>query len=179
MRQYIRLKAAGACYFFTVVSYKRRKILCLPEVRSALHQAIINVRQDMPFDIVAWVLLPDHMHCIWTLPVGDDNYSARWSRIKRFVSQQCRHLVVDEVSRSLQRKREVGFWQRRFWEHKIRDDDDLHNHLNYIHFNPVKHGYCQYAEQWQWSTLLRYIAQGKYPSGWGQAVDIPDGVGYE
>ena len=179
MRKYTRLKTAGACYFFTVVTYNRRKILCLPEVREALRYAINTVRQTMPFDIIAWVLLPEHLHCIWKLPAKDDNYSIRWAKIKTIVTKQCKHLAASKVTITQARKREVGLWQSRFWEHQIRDDRDLENHLNYIHYNPVKHGYCQVAGQWQYSTLQRYIRQGKYSEHWGQGLVLPDNIGHE
>ena len=180
MSQYIRAKTTGAYYFFTVVTHQRQKILCKPEVRAALRNAINEVRQTMPFDIIAWVLLPDHMHCIWALPTGDYDYSNRLARIKRKVSKQCRTKVKNNhLSPSLKKGKEIGFWQRRFWEHQIRDEIDLKNHINYVHFNPVKHGFCDVASQWQWSSLLRYIKQGKHSKDWGKGIDIPKSIGHE
>ena len=180
MATYRRLKTAGGCYFFTVVTYKRNPILTHPDVRNALRKAIIDVRQSMPFVIDAWVLLPDHLHCVWTLPQGDDDYSARWSRVKRQVSRECRYLLGEQqLSDSQKTRREIQFWQRRFWEHQIRDEADFEHHLNYIHFNPVKHGYCQVASQWQWSTLHRFIQQGVLSADWGHNLVLPDDIGYE
>ena len=179
MPSYTRLKNPGGCYFFTVVTYKRRKVLCLPEVRTALRQAINNVRQTMPFEIVAWVLLSDHLHCIWTLPEGDSNYAMRWAKIKSQVTRQCKHIASQNLTTTKTTKGELGFWQSRFWEHQIRDKKDLENHLNYIHYNPVKHGFCQIASQWQFSTLHRYIKQHKYSENWGEGINIPEGTGSE
>ena len=177
MRHYIRLKTPGACYFFTVVTYNRRPILCLPEVRTALRNAINQTRQIMPFEIIALVLLPDHLHCIWTLPAGDSDYSKRWSMIKRKVSKTCQHLAAPKIKTTKQNT--INFWQKRFWEHQIRNEKDLENHLNYIHYNPVKHGLCQTASKWQFSTLHRYIKQHKYSEDWGEGINIPEGTGNE
>lgn len=168
MPHYRRHYGPGATYFFTVVSYQRAHILTHPDVQQSLRAAIESVRETMPFTIDAWVLLPDHLHAIWTLPVNDSDFGARWSRIKARVSRECRHLAVaTPVSASRAKRREVNFWQRRFWEHHIRDDQDYARHFDYIHFNPIKHKWVERARDWPYSTFHRYQAAGVYEEAWG------------
>jgi putative transposase len=159
----------GLTYFFTVVSHRRRPILCDDAIRTALRRGIETVRAKHPFSIDGWVLLPDHMHCIWTLPQDDHAFSLRWSEIKRFVSTEVRDEFHDAgtLTRSRRSRRESTIWQRRFWEHVIRDECDLGRHLDYIHFNPVKHGHAPRAIDWPFSTFGRYVADGVYPQDWG------------
>jgi len=167
--EYRRIKKAGGTYFFTVVTRGRRPILTSPEVRQALREGISQVRQTMPFSIEAWVLLPDHLHTIWTLPEHDDRIAARWAVIKSYVTKRCRHLFTtkENVSKSRSRRKEGSVWQRRFWEHVIRDDPDFHRHLDYLHWNPVKHGYAKTPMDWPYSTIHRFVAHGLYPPNWG------------
>ncbi len=183
MSEYRRLIIEGGTYFFTVVTQNRRPLLTSDEVRQALREGIQEVRLSLPFTIEAWVLLPDHMHTIWTLPDGDANYQARWAIIKRTVTKRCTGLLAkgkedlvrkthptfvgNELNTSIQSRREGGLWQRRFWEHAIRDEADFHRHLDYIHWNPVKHGYVKNPMDWPYSTIHRFVAQGLYPSDWG------------
>ena len=171
MPDYRRDKTPGATWFFTVVSYQRRTFLCDEPVRVALRNAIIRVRKKYPFEINAWVLMPDHFHCIWTLPSGDHNYSLRMSLLKRSVTLKCKSLVSrpDEASPSRTRHREATVWQKRFWAHRIRDEKDLERHLDYIHYNPVKHGHCLAPDAWPYSTLHKYQSAGVYPENW--AID--------
>ncbi|GAB3418240.1 transposase [Massilia agilis] len=162
-------RVIGSTFFFTVVAYRRREILCDERIRCALNQAIRLVASQRPFAIDAWVLLPDHMHVIWTLPEGDHDFSTRWSEIKRFVSTNCGgafHRPVMQTEAAVAR-RESTIWQRRFWEHRIRDEHDLEIHMDYVHFNPVRHGYVTRADQWPFSTFHRYVSQGMYPVDWG------------
>jgi putative transposase len=168
MSRYRRASVAGGCYFFTVVAFRRQPILCDDAVRDALHSAIETVRVLRPFVIDAWVLLPDHLHCIWTLPEGDADFSTRWMMIKRLVSVACRDAYrrTDLMSDSKQKHRESTLWQRRFWEHQIRDDDDFSKHVDYVHFNPVKHGLVGSALEWPYSTFHRYVKEGVYPADW-------------
>jgi putative transposase len=141
MSNYRRTNVAGGTYFFTVNTLCRVPVLTKAPVRAALREAIRQTRLSHPFDIDAWVLLPDHLHCIWTLPAGDAEFSIRWSKIKRYVSQQCGESYgVNRVSASRIKRHESGLWQRRFWEHQIRDERDCARHVDYIHWNPVKHG---------------------------------------
>ncbi len=164
MKDLRRLYIEGGTYFFTVVTNKRRKLLCKPESRLALRTAISDVRSRHPFDIIAWVLLPDHLHCIWTLPAGDADFSMRWSLIKRNVSYQLKDRFGTRSDRTLKqlKNREAGFWQHRFWEHAIKDENDLIRHFDYVHFNPVKHGLVEMVEGWKWSTFHKYLRMGYY-----------------
>ena len=120
------------------------------------------MRVARPFVIDAWVLLPDHLHCLWTLPDGDADFSTRWMMIKRAVSLACRedYRRADWVTASKLKHRESTIWQRRFWEHQIRDENDFARHVDYIHFNPVKHGHGQRAVDWPHSTFHRYVRDG-------------------
>ena len=112
------------------------------------------------------VVFPEHLHAIWRLPAGDTNFALRWSLIKAGFS---RSLPRNEViSASRQSKRERGVWQRRYWKHQIRDEIDLERHIEYIHFNPVKHGLAEDPGTWRWSSLAAWRARGEYPQGWGQ-----------
>jgi putative transposase len=169
MPEYRRIKTPGGTYFFTVITHLRRPILTSEVVRQALREGIQRARQTMPFKIEAWVLLPDHLHAVWTLPPEDNNFASRWAIIKRQVSQrygrQCNGLK--QVSDSRQKRQESGVWQRRFWEHQIRDDLDFQRHMDYLHWNPVKHGYVRNAADWPFSSFHGMVAQGIYPSDWG------------
>ena len=177
MPKYHRLKTSGACYFFTVVSYQRKPILCCDAIRNALHHGVKDTQQQMPFTIDAWVLMPDHMHCILTLPPMDDDYSKRWGLIKSQVSESCPQFTnQDHLTNSQKKRHESTLWQRRFWEHQIRDQTDFNHHMDYIHYNPVKHGLCQQPNQWMWSTLHRYIKNGVYPPNWCPTDDLMTNV---
>jgi len=167
--EYRRSKKAGGTYFFTVVTHGRRPILTYPEVRQALREGISKVRQSMPFSIEAWVLLPDHLHTIWTLPERDAGYASRWAVIKSCVTKRCGNLFGhgENVNISRTNRQEGGIWQRRFWEHVIRDEPDFHRHLDYLHWNPVKHGYVKIPMDWPYSTIHRFVVQGFYPPNWG------------
>lgn len=169
MSHYRRANTAGATYFFTVVTYRRQPMLCDTPVRKALREAIVAVRAQRPFTIEAWVLLPDHLHCIWTLPPDDVDFPVRWNMIKRRVSLACAaaYKRPDWLTASKRKHRESTLWQRRYWEHQIRDETDFIRHVDYIHYNPVKHGLCQQVAQWPHSTFHRYAAQGVYALDWG------------
>ncbi len=168
MPDYRRDRTQGGTWFFTVVTYQRRKFLCDTHVRNALRTAIKRVQVNYPFTINAWVLMPDHFHCVWTLPPGDSNYSLRIGLLKRAVTIKCKSLIPVQDTRSKSRctHREANVWQRRFWEHHIKDENDLRKHLDYIHYNPVKHGHCQDPSDWPYSTIHKFIANGTYPVGW-------------
>ena len=176
MSRYRRANTPGATWFFTVVTYRRQALLCDPELRQALRQAIEKVRVKRPFRIDAWVLLPDHLHCIWTLPPGDANYATRWGMIKRAVSMACakEYKRPEWISHSKRRHRESTIWQRRYWEHRIRDERDFARHVDYIHYNPVKHGLCPRVIDWPWSTFHRYVGRGDYVIDWGGGDDFTD-----
>lgn len=170
MPNYTRVKIPGATYFFTVVAHDRHRLLTSPEVLAALRRAIESTRTTHPFQIDAWVLLPDHLHAIWTLPPDDVEFGKRWGMVKARVSRECAHLLDSQSqshrSASLSARRESGFWQRRFWEHCIRGEADLERHLNYIHFNPVKHGLVRRVVDWPHSTFHRYVKKGVYAPDW-------------
>ncbi len=154
MKSLKRYFVKGGLYFFTVVSHNRQPNFCDTTFRAALRSSIERVRVQHPFNIIAWVLLPDHLHCIWTLPQDDAKYSIRWSLIKRSVSFQLRDSDWFRTSGRL--------WQNRFWEHSIRNEVDLEKHFDYVHFNPVKHGLAEKPSDWEWSTYHRYAKIGYY-----------------
>ena len=133
-------------------------------------------RSDWPFQVDAWVLLPDHMHCIWTLPEGDADFSTRWNLIKRRVSKALKdsHHNPEWMNVSKSSHRELIFWQRRFWEHRIRDERDFERHADYIHYNPVKHGLCRHPSEWPYSTVHRFIRKGIYPTDWAVSTHDED-----
>src|SRR5215510_9737528 len=134
MATFRRSIVPGATYFFTVNTHQRIKVLTNAPFYSGLKNALTQIKAEHPFTIDAFVLLPDHLHCIWTLPLDDANYALRWNLIKRLVSQATRSLVESPISHSRQQRRELGLWQRRFWEHQIRNDQDLVKHVEYIHW---------------------------------------------
>lgn len=133
-----------------------------------LRRVIRDVKSSHPFEINAIVILPDHLHAIWTLPPHDDNYSIRWNQIKGLFTQE-----VKGVGLALKKdkRNEYNLWQRRFWEHTIRDDVDLARHVNYIHYNPVKHGLVRRVRDWPYSSFHRYVREGTLPLDWGEGVD--------
>ena len=135
MRTYKRIKIQGGCYFFTVVLAHRRGNNLLIQHIDTLRKAFKQIQKDHPFTLDAIVVLPDHLHCIWQLPAQDDNYSSRWRLIKSYFSRSI--MTSEYVSKSRQRKNERGIWQRRFWEHVIRNEEDYARHVEYIHYNPV------------------------------------------
>ena len=166
MPNYIRRKFSGGYYFFTIRTYDYQTFLTTPIARKLLRQAWKKVSAIYPFDITALCLLPDHLHCVWKLPENDSNYSTRWRLIKATFSRnwiaRLKHTVTKEQSASRLKKKELPVWQRRFWEHRIRDYEDLKNHCNYIHYNPVKHGYTEKAIDWPWSTYRRFIRDNRF-----------------
>ena len=173
MPNYRRANINGGTWFFTVVTYRRQTFLCDEPVRITLRRAIDDVRKTHPFSINGWVLLPDHLHCMWTLPPGDSDFSARWAKIKRLMTKQCKTTLHrdDLMNTSKTKRNESTIWQRRFWEHHIRNDRDYEHHLDYIHYNPVKHGHVQSPTEWPWSTFHRYVQQGLYSARWDDEID--------
>lgn len=173
MPEYRRASIPGATYFFTVVTHRRQPLLIDSRCRAALRNAINRVRSELPFEIAAWVLMPDHLHAVWQLPPGDNNFSLRWSLIKQQVTRDCATWFSQQyLSSSREKRGEGSLWQRRFWEHLIRDEADFARHVDYIHYNPVKHGYAANAGDWPYSTFHRYAKQGMYPVDWsGVAIE--------
>lgn len=161
MAVYRRNWVPGGTYFFTVNLLVRGNNDLLVRHVDLLREVVRDVRTKRPFEIVAWVVLPEHMHAIWTLPDGDADYSGRWNAIKALFS---RRLPRDEsISLSRQSRGERGIWQRRFWEHTIRDVRDLENHIAYIHYNPVKHGDAASPRDWPHSSFHRFARDGLLP----------------
>ena len=182
--KYRRTRIKGGTYFFTVVTNRRIKIFKKPSNVQLLREAFKYVNDRHPFKIDAFVILPDHLHCIWTLPHGDADFSMRWRLVKSYFSRKF-NLVgwVDKGNPTMRndsasrlKKREKPIWQRRFWEHLIRDDQDLRRHIEYIHFNPVKHGYVERVCDWPYSTFHRYVRDGMFSGEWG-GVEIEVGEG--
>ena len=158
MSNYRRVYIKGGTYFFTVVTHQRKPVFENPQNINHLRDAFSYTKQRLPFSLKAIVILPDHLHCIWRLPELDDDYSRRWNMIKGFVSKK------------IKPDNEKPIWQARFWEHLIRNEEDFNKHLDYIHFNPVKHGYVSSPLQATNSTIHKYISKGWYPENWGESV---------
>lgn len=170
--QYRRSTAKGATFFFTVVTHERRKILCHELNIALLREAFRAVVERHPFTLDAFVLLPDHLHCIWSLPANDNDFSMRWRQIKSCFSRQCKSEFKGTRATARLQKNEQAIWQHRFWEHQIRDDGDYIRHVEYIHYNPVKHGLAKCPGQWPHSTFHRYVRQGLYHDNWGADAEI-------
>ena len=151
---------------------KNIKILCQPENIDLLRKAFRYVMQKHPFEINAIVILPDHLHTIWTLPKNDADFSTRWRLIKSYFSRQCYSQYEEKISTSRQYKREKTVWQRRFWEHQIQRESDFANHIEYIHYNPVHHRLVAAPKDWEYSSFHRYIKIGIYDKMWGSSETI-------
>jgi putative transposase len=174
MPEYRRNRIPGATYFFTVNLLDRRSDLLVTHI-DALRCAVRRVRRRVPFHIDAWVVLPDHMHCLWTLPEGDSDFPRRWWAIKVGFSKSLPD--IEDQSGGQLRAGERGIWQRRYWEHTIRDDRDYAAHMDYTHFNPVKHGLAETVADWPFSSFRRCVAAGLYPADWlgGTAQPVETG----
>jgi len=166
MPKYLRAKVAGGTYFFTVTLADRSSDLLVREI-DRLRRIYRQVQIDLPFDTIAICILPGHLHAIWTLPAGDFDFARRWNLIKGGFS---RGLAAAPRSASQRTKREKGIWQRRYWEHAIRNDPDLLRHIDYIHFNPVRHGLVSRVADWPHSSFHRYVARGDLAEDWGGDV---------
>ena len=159
MPEYRRAAIKGGTYFFTVNLHDRKSRLLVDHI-DLLRSSVSKVKQKYSFRIDAFVVLPDHLHAIWTLPEGDDDYSNRWRLIKQHFSKH-----IEGNIRRLDRK-EKSIWQRRFWEHTIRDEADFKHHFDYVHVNPLKHGYVQRVQDWPYSTFHREVKKGVYEMNW-------------
>jgi putative transposase len=160
---YHRNRVPGGTFFFTVNLLDRRSDLLVTQI-DALRDAIRQVRRRAAFHIDAWVVLPDHMHCLWTLPAGDADFPGLWRAIKTAFSKA---LPAREWrSPAMTSRGERGIWQRRYWEHTIRDDRDFAAHLHYARFNPVKHGLVKHPADWPHSSFRQCVARGLHPDGW-------------
>ena len=165
--KYRRLKAPGSSSFFTVVTFDRRKIFTDEQTVALLRRAIEVVQARRPFQVEAAVILPDHLHMIWRLPDGDSDYATRWRLIKSYFTRRRPGAREYPTTRSRQSKGEGAVWQRRYWEHLIRDEGDWRRHVNYIHYNPVKHGLAQSPVAWRYSSFHTFVKQGYYSIDWG------------
>jgi putative transposase len=162
----------GATWFFTVALAERRSNRLLVERVDTLRGAFRHVQTHRPFRVDAIVILPDHLHCVWTLPPGDAEFSLRWGLIKARFSRAIP--AGERRTESRMTRGERGIWQRRFWEHLIRDEDDFARHVDYIHWNPVKHGHAARPGDWPYSSFQRYVRNGLLPADWGVGNE-PDG----
>jgi putative transposase len=161
-------------YYFFTVNLLERSSKQLTDNIDVLREAVRQIRLRRPFHIDAWVVLPDHMHCVWTLPAGDTDYSGRWKAIK--VAFAKAHPRTETISATRARKGERGIWQRRFWEHTIRNEQDYATHVDYVHVNPLKHGLVEQVKTWPYSSFHRFVAAGIYPLDWsGNVVDMAVG----
>ncbi|UEM22010.1 transposase [Skermanella mucosa] len=161
--RYRRDQTPGASYFFTVVTRGRHPVFCADPQVNILREVFREVRSERPFSIDAIVVLPEHIHALWKLPEGDTDYSTRWQMIKARFS-----------------RRDGGTaWQKRFWEHRIRDDEDHARHIDYIHWNPVRHGLVTAPGEWPWSSFRKYQQRGYYGHDWRPKVEpvLPFGAG--
>jgi putative transposase len=173
-------------YFFTVVTEGRAPILCTDAALSALRSATRDCQAAHPFEVVATVLLPDHLHAIWRLPENDSDFAIRWRSIKSAFTHGWLAAGGAEQPRSAsrQRHRRRGVWQRKFWEHHIRDDADYAKHLDYIHYNPVKHAHAACPHAWPWSTFNKWVRRSVHEPTWccaceGRTATRPDLGGLE
>ena len=163
MSRYRRVNAEGGVFFFTVVLADRSSNLLIEEI-DRLRRMYREVQNRRPFETIAVCILPDHIHALWALPEHDTDFSTRWSLIKSGFS---RGIDAKPRSKSKIYKREKGIWQRRYWEHAIRDDADLEKHVDYIHFNPVKHGHVTRVMDWPHSSFHRFVERGLLAADWG------------
>jgi putative transposase len=167
----------GGTFFFTIVTQNRQPLFTEDANVARLRMAVRNEREHHPFTLDAAVILPDHVHLVWTMPQTDSNYSSRIGRIKVTFTRSLGLSSYEESSGS--QRGYSGIWQPRFWEHRIRDHDDFNNHLDYIHYNPVKHGYARCPHEWPHSSFGKWVRQEGYPQTWccccdGRVVEPPD-----
>lgn len=169
MPDYRRYFLPGGTFYFTLATYARRPILTTDLGRRCLREAVVTIRRLYPFQLFAVCLLPDHLHCVWTLPQKDADYSTRWKRIKHEFS--VRWLAAggteSDVTPSQRHEGRRGIWQPRFWEHTVRDEDDLERCVDYIHWNPRKHELVRRVIDWPYSSFHRFVSTGQYDANWG------------
>ena len=177
--QYRRAFTPGGSFFFTLVTQGRKLIFANAETVEVLRNAFRSVRQSRPFEIDAMVVMPDHLHCIWTLPPGDADFSTRWRLIKTWFTKHCDPVLRPAPSTIRKSKHEQAIWQHRYWEHQLRDESDFARHVDYIHYNPVKHGLTASPMEWPYSSFRRYVEAGIYPSDWGKNIINLEGIGHE
>ena len=172
--RYRRVKIEGATYFFTLVTHERRRLFRDPENVALLDAAIARIQARHPFEIAAYVVLPDHLHAIWQLPPHDTDYSMRWRLIKEaFTKAYLKRHHPPDINASRRKKGEQGLWQRRFREHVIRDGKDFSDHVDYIHLNPVRHGLAAAPKTWPYSSFAAWVAREVYELNWGSG-ELPE-----
>ncbi|TWO70001.1 transposase [Caenimonas sedimenti] len=177
MRRYIRANTPGATYFFTLTLQERGARTLVDHI-DQLRAAVTHVKAAHPFQIDAMVVLPDHLHALWTLPQHDADFPLRWQLIKRgFTKRLLADGQLDSCASAMRGRGERTLWQRRYWEHLVRDDADFGRHVDYIHFNPVKHGMVTRALEWPHSSFHRFVRNGRLPADWGIAVSAPGEFG--
>jgi len=176
MPNYRRWFVPGGTFFFTCVTHMRARFLTDEAARDSLHEALAEIQERYPFEIVAIVLLPDHLHTVWSLPSGDARYPTRWRRIKAEFTERWLERGRVELSQSVSRANRSmrGIWQKRYWEHTVRDEADLERCVNYIHWNPCKHSLVSRVSDWPWSSFHRFVAQGHYELNWGNIDPVPN-----
>ncbi len=179
MPEYRRLGAPGAQFFFTLATHERRPILASPEAISCLRAAFAQEKHHHPFEIDGIVIMPDHVHTIWTLPPGDAQFSMRWTKIKGVFTSTFLAAGGSEGLQSTSRisRGERGVWQRRFWEHVIRDAREYEAFMDYIHWNPVKYVHATCPHAWPHSSFHKWVRAGRYAADWmctcGRAAPPP------
>ena len=180
MPEYRRVFLKGGIFFITIVTYNRMPLFTNPQARKIPHKAWVDVAGRFPFKTDAICLLPDHIHVLIRLSDGDANYPMRIREIKRLFTKEYLGNIGQGAPRneSRQKKNEAAIWQRRYWEHVIRDENDLHHHIDYIHYNPVKHGFVHSVVEWRWSSFHRYVRLGLYDKNWGSEVKFQKGSIY-
>lgn len=175
MPNYRRLWIPGGTYFFTVALADRRSALLTSRI-TELRAAFLHALTARPFATEAIVVLPDHIHAVWTLPPGDADYATRWSHIKATFSRALP--AAERASASRARRRERAIWQRRYWARAIVDENDFAAHIDYVHINPVKHRLAASAAEWPWSSFHRYVREGVLAEGWAAPANVgPRSVG--
>ena len=197
--RYRRAFIPGGSFFFTLVTEKRRPLLASAEAVDVLRQAFRTVKASRPFELDAIVVLPDHLHCIWTMPPDDADFATRWRLIKTWFTKHCdpalrsgadrlRHDVALRqtapnatygLNPSRVARKQQMIWQHRYWEHALRDETDFSRHVDYIHYNPVKHGHVSSAREWPYSSFQRHVAEGIYAMDWGRSAMDFEEVGNE
>ena len=174
MSNYRRALVPGGCFFFTVNLLERRQTLLVDQI-AGLREAVATTRQGHPFSIDAFVVLPDHLHAVWTLPQGDSDFSTRWRMIK---SRFAKALPKQERLSAVRKARgERGIWQRRFWEHLIRDEADYARHVEYCYINPLKHRLVTQVRDWPYSSFHRDVRAGLFPVDWAGDAETTGGFG--
>jgi putative transposase len=170
MSNYRRWYVPGGTLFFTLVTYRRRRLFRSELARDLLGKSLREIAATLPFTTVAMVLLEDHLHCVWTLPPGDDDYSTRWKYIKAEFTRRWLTAGGSELrtTPSQTERGNRGIWQRRFWEHVVDTNEELECVCDYIHYNPVKHGYVTRPWDWPHSTFRRFVDAGQYSADWGR-----------